>query len=87
MGSRDEEEDSTRSFDSKVKQKIRQGGKVEVSGLVSGKQVKGESIIVNQESLQAGAAAATDALNRQNIPREYKKHAKEYFEQVGGTKQ
>jgi len=71
----------------KAKQKIKPGGKVEVTGLVSGKQVKGESIIVDQESLEAGAAAATDAVNKQNIPREYKKHAKEYFEQVGGTKQ
>jgi hypothetical protein len=85
-GSRDEEEDSTKSFDSKVNQKIRPGGKIEVTGLVSGKQVKGESILIDQESLQAGAAAATDAINQQNIPREYKKHAKEYFEQVGGTK-
>ena len=66
---------------------MKKGGKVEVTGLVSGKQVKGESIIVSEETLQAGAAAATDALNKQNIPREYKKHAKEYFEQVGGTKQ
>ena len=87
MGSRDEEEDQYRSFDSKVKQKIRQGGKVEVTGLTDGKQVKGESIIVNQDSLQADAAAATDAINKQNIPREHKKHVKEYFEQVGGTKQ
>jgi len=71
----------------KAKQKIKPGGKVEVTGLVSGKQLKGESIIVSQESLEAGAAAATDALSKQNIPREYKKHAKEYFEQVGGTKQ
>lgn len=71
----------------KAKQKIKQGGKVEVTGLVSGKQVKGESIIVSQESLEAGAAAANDAISKQNIPREYKKHAKEYFEQVGGTKQ
>ena len=66
---------------------MKKGGKVEVTGLVSGKQVKGESIIVSEESLQAGAAAASDAINKQNIPREYKKHAKEYFEQVGGTKQ
>jgi hypothetical protein len=86
MGSRDEEEDTTRSFDSKVNQKIRRGGKIEVTGLVTGKQVKGESILIDQESLQAEAAAATDAINQQNIPREYKKHAKEYFEQVGRTK-
>jgi hypothetical protein len=66
---------------------MKKGGKVEITGLVSGKQVKGESIIVSEESLQSGAAAANDAINKQNIPREYKKHAKEYFEQVGGTKQ
>lgn len=71
----------------KAKQKIKPGGKVEVTGLVQGKQVRGETIHVTQEALEAGAAAATDALNKQNIPREYKKHAKEYFEQVGGTKQ
>ena len=87
MGNRDEEEDSTKSFDAKAKGQMKKGGKVEVTGLVSGKQVKGESIIVSEESLQAGAAAANDAINKQNIPREYKKHAKEYFEQVGGTKQ
>jgi hypothetical protein len=86
MGSRDEEEDSTKSFNAKVPQKIRPKGKIEVTGLVSGRQVKGESILIDQESLQAEAAAATDAINQQNIPREYKKHAKEYFEQVGGTK-
>jgi hypothetical protein len=86
-GSRDEEEDSTNSFNSKVNQKIRPKGKIEVTGLVSGKQVKGDSILIEQEALQAGAAAATDAINQQNIPREYKKHAKEYFEKVGGTKE
>lgn len=86
MGSREEEEDSTRSFDAKVKGKIRPTGKLEVTGLVTGKQVKGESILVDQESLEAGAAAAADAISKQNIPRDYKKFAKEYFEQVGGTK-
>ena len=70
----------------KAKGQMKKGGKVEVMALVPGKQVKGESIIVSEESLQAGAAAANDAINKQNIPREYKKHAKEYFEQVGGTK-
>jgi hypothetical protein len=86
QGGRDEEEDSTKSFDSKVNSKIKPGGKLEVTGLTTGKQVKGESILIDQESLQAGAATATDAINQQNIPREYKKHAREYFEQVGGTK-
>jgi hypothetical protein len=86
MGNRDEEEDSTKSFDVKAKQKLRPGGKVEVTGLVTGNSVKGESIIVSQEALESGAAAAADAINKQNIPREYKKHAKEYFEQVRGEK-
>ncbi len=76
----------TKSFDSKVNQKIRPGGKVEVGGLVDGKVTSGESKLISQEAMEAGAAAANDALNRQNIPREYKKHAKEYFEEVGGTK-
>ena len=66
---------------------MRKGGKAEITGFTTGKQVKGESILVDQESMQAGAAAATDAINRQNIPKEHKKHAKEYFEKVGGTKQ
>ena len=70
----------------KAKGQMKKGGKVEVMALVPGKQVKGEKIIVSEESLQAGSAAANDAINKQNIPREYKKHAKEYFEQVGGTK-
>jgi DNA repair exonuclease SbcCD ATPase subunit len=69
QGSRDEEEDSTKTFDAKVKQKVRQNGKLEVTGLVSGKQIKGESILIDQESMQASAAAATDAINQQNIPR------------------
>ena len=67
-------------------QKIRPGGRIEVTGLVSGKQTKGESHIDVQETLEAGTATATDALNKQNIPRDYKKHAKEYFQEVGGSK-
>jgi hypothetical protein len=60
---------------------------MEVTGFANGRQVKGETIAVTQEALEAGAAAANDAINKQNIPREYKKHAKDYFDKVGGTKQ
>jgi hypothetical protein len=54
--------------------------------LVTGKQMKGESTIEVEGTLEADAATATDAVNKQNIPRPYKKHAKEYFEKVGNTK-
>jgi len=53
-----------------------------VTGLVTGKQMKGESTIEVEGTLEADAAAASDAVNRQNIPREYKKQAKEYLEKV-----
>ena len=70
----------------KANAKLNPKGKVEIGGLVDGKQMKGESLILNQETLEAATATAADALNKQNIPREYKKHAKDYFEQLGGTK-
>ena len=69
-----------------MNQKLRPNGKIEISGLVDGKQTPGESKVLTQEALEAGAPAAADAINRQNIPKEYKKHALEYFEEVGGTK-
>lgn len=86
-GSRDEEEDTAKTFRTKTPGKVKPGGKLEVIGMVSGRQNKGESLLEIEESAEASKAAATDALNRQNIPRDYRKHAKEYFEQVGGTKQ
>jgi hypothetical protein len=57
-----------------------------VTGLVTGKQMKGESLIEVEGTLEAEAATATEAVNKQNIPREYKKQAREYFEKVGNTK-
>ena len=85
-GARDEEEDVEKTFKTKTPQKVKPGGKLEVIGMVNGKQTKGESQLDIEASVEANTAAATDALNRQNIPRDYKKHAKEYFEQVGNTK-
>jgi septum formation inhibitor MinC len=87
VGPRDEEEDTTKSFNTRVPQKMRPGGQVEFGGFVQGKQSKGESVIDVQAALESGQAAANDALNRQNIPRDYKKQTKEYFEKVGGTSQ
>ena len=54
----------------KANAKLNPKGKVEIGGLVDGKQMKGESLFLNQETLDAGATAAADALNKQNIPRE-----------------
>jgi hypothetical protein len=63
---------------------MKKGGKVEFSGLVPGKQTKGESTIDIQGSLEAGHAEAADALSKQRIPREYQKQIKEYYEQIAG---
>ena len=65
---------------------MKPGGKIEIGGLVEGRTTPGESKLFTQEQLEAGAATANDALNRQNIPRDYKKHYKEYMEQVRGEK-
>jgi hypothetical protein len=65
---------------------MRPGGKIEVQGFVQGPQTKGESQIEAGQTLEASREEATDALSKQRIPRDYSKHAKEYFEQVGGSK-
>ncbi len=51
-----------------------------MTGLVQGPQKKGDSQIDVQETLQAGHDEATDALSKQRIPRDYSKHAQEYFD-------
>jgi len=78
QGDRPEEKTDTAFRDSRVKQKVGRGT-ASVVDLVEGPNVKGnvgQEIQAQYESAQQGA---TDPLTDQQMPREHRQHAREYF--------
>jgi hypothetical protein len=79
QGPRPEERTKTGSFESQVRQKVGKGG-AQIADLVEGPNIKGK---VEQEiKLQVENARheAADPLTGQRIPRDYRDHAKTYFD-------
>jgi hypothetical protein len=82
QGDRAEAPDSTSAYDTKVKQQIGKG-KAIMTGLADpSKQVKGESILADQATVEAAAGAAAEALTDQKIPSESKHHVSDYFDKL-----
>lgn len=67
----------------KVKSQLRKG-KIIGQILVDGPQVKGESMASAREALMSEIKDATDAINRDEIPRQYQHTAKTYFDRLAG---
>ncbi|QDU25942.1 hypothetical protein ETAA8_10140 [Anatilimnocola aggregata] len=78
-GERPEEEVDTKSYDSRVAGKARPGESVR-TGDADGKNIAGKTLQEVKAELQSAAARDSDALNEQNLPREQREHAKQYFE-------
>ena len=57
-------------------------GKIIGQFLIEGEQVKGEASSELAEIISAEERNATDAINRDRIPRQYQRSVKEYFSRV-----
>jgi hypothetical protein len=78
-GARPEQKTDTKAYDSRVPQKVGQGGG-SVTGMVDGPNLRGnarEEIDQQAESVRRGS---TDPLSGQRLPRKQSEHAREYFE-------
>ena len=60
-------------------------GKIIGQFLIEGEQVKGEASSELAEILSAEERNATDAINRDRVPRQYQRSVKEYFTRVKGA--
>lgn len=56
-----------------------------ILGRIDGPNTPGESQIEVSESVEAAAAKAEEAMTRQPVPDPYKRHTREYFEQLRGN--
>ncbi len=82
QGDRSEAPDKTASYDSKVKQQITKGKAVLGGFADPTRQVRGESVLEVQGTVEAAASTASEALTDQKIPKSLKKHVQSYFDQV-----
>lgn len=83
QGDRPEAEDKVRSQKKHDPGQVTKG-KVYVIGQAEGNNFKGDSILEIREAAAQAARAEEDAVARQKIPREYKKHTQDYFDQLNG---
>jgi hypothetical protein len=82
QGDRPEAPDNTSGYDTRVRQQIGKGRAI-MTGLADpSKQVKGESILADQATVEAAAGAAAEALTEQKIPSESKHHVSDYFDKL-----
>ena len=78
-GDRPEERGKTGSYDSNVKQHVGKGAAV-VTDLVDGPNKKGEVTELIKGEFESAKQSGDDPLTGQRLPRDYRDHAKEYFE-------
>lgn len=79
QGERPENEVDTKSYLSRVDGKAKAGESVR-TGDAGGKNIAGQTMQQLRAEMQSAAAKDPDALNEQNLPREQREHAKQYFE-------
>ncbi|MGE0608045.1 MAG: hypothetical protein AB7O62_13205 [Pirellulales bacterium] len=80
-GDRPEEETDTRFFDSNVKQKPK-GGSAVVIGEADGPNEPGAVRQQIKEQVESSKSESSDPLTNQRLPREYRDHAKKYFDML-----
>jgi hypothetical protein len=78
-GERPEEKGKTGFYDSKVSQKVGKGAAV-VTDLVDGRNRKGEVSEEIKNAFESARHSDDDPLTGQRLPRDYRDHAKEYFD-------
>jgi len=80
-GDRPEAADQTATFNTKVKQQFGQGKAILEGFAPPGQQMKGESVILGQETVEAASGADADALSNQKVPKNVMKHVTGYFDE------
>jgi hypothetical protein len=80
-GDRPIEKSDGRFYDSKVRQKPN-GGTGVVTGLADGPNVRGDVDQQIQTEIEAATTADSDPLTGQRLPREYREHARGYFDML-----
>jgi hypothetical protein len=78
-GDRPEQATDTKFYDSKVKQKIK-GGSAVVTGYVEGPNVRGQIEQEIKTQIESAKTESADPLTGQRLPREYRDHARGYFD-------
>ncbi len=68
---------------SKAQVKTTKGGRIISQQFVKGEQLKGKSEAEFYDAAMAAEIEATDALNRDRIPRMYRKGVRDYFDRLG----
>ena len=72
-------------MDSKAKIKTRKGGAIIGQMFVKGRQLKGSTDVEFYDAATAAEIDATDTLNKERIPRIYRKGIKNYFDRLGDS--
>jgi methyl-accepting chemotaxis protein len=80
-GTRPEQRGNTSLYDSQVRQKLGPGSST-FTGWVDGPNVKGNVQQQIQQQVEAARQGAVDPLTDQQMPREHRQHAQEYFDRV-----
>ena len=81
QGNRPENENQTSFYDSSVRQNVGKGGAV-LAGQIDGPNRKGEVREEIKSSFESSRHEAADPLTGQRLPREYREHAKTYFDAI-----
>lgn len=79
-GERDEEENKTGFYDSRVADEARKDGKSVKIGYAGGKNVKGKTSIELRQEVSSNLGKDPDAQEETALPREQREHSKQYFE-------
>ncbi len=79
-GERDEEENKTGFYDSRVADEARKDGKSVKIGDARGKNVKGKTSIELRQEVSSNLGKDPDAQEETALPREQREHSKQYFE-------
>ncbi len=82
QGDRPESQDNVASYNSKVKAEMGKGKAVVEGFAKPGKQMKGDSLLEIQGTVEASAREQSEALSTQKIPNSVKKHVSQYFDKV-----
>jgi hypothetical protein len=82
QGDRPEAADNTSTYSARVKGVMNKGKAIVTGTGPISKQIKGESIILDEQQIEAASGVAAEALTNQKVPKSIEKHVKGYFDQI-----
>jgi hypothetical protein len=86
QGDRPEAPDNTASYNTKVKQQFNKGKAILEGFAPPTQQMKGESLIEAQASIEAGEGIDAQALSNQKVPKSVQRHILNYYDQINKGK-